>query len=229
MLRKIGKIILLIFYLRDHQNYVYFHDVLFKIIRREVGGKVKETILNIRKEEERLNKLIQFQINQHLRTVESNKTKVANPLNKFNPLTSHLYFKISFLYLKTFIENYKERNVAYLRENIENANLENMANESYEVEKINQGPAENSLNNKDDSAFNKQEIELVKITDQGEFEEGDRDYVMQVSDNIDQAHSLQLFSQNVSEQGANAENNSITNSNSHRNSEDKLIIKENQF
>lgn len=92
--------------LKDHQNFVYFHDVLFKLIRREIGGKVTEKISNIRKEEDRLNKLIQFQINNYLRQNEQGMTKVTNPLNKFNPLTSHLYFKISFFYLKTFISNF---------------------------------------------------------------------------------------------------------------------------
>ena len=36
------------------------------------------------------------------------KTKDKNPLQTFNPLTSHLYFKMSYLYLKTFINFYKE-------------------------------------------------------------------------------------------------------------------------
>jgi hypothetical protein len=68
---------------------------------------VTERIDNISKEEDRLVKLIKFQINAHLRSIEQNKAKVTNPLNKFNPLTSHLYFKISFLYMKTFMsKNY---------------------------------------------------------------------------------------------------------------------------
>ena len=35
-------------------------------------------------------------------------TKEKNTMITFNPYTSHLYFKISYIYLKSFVQIYKE-------------------------------------------------------------------------------------------------------------------------
>jgi hypothetical protein len=85
---------------RDGQNFVYFHDVLFKMIKKEFGVQDANNGL-IKKEEERVAKVIKGKIDKFRKANE--KDTVKNPLNTFNPLTSHLYFKISFVYLKTFI------------------------------------------------------------------------------------------------------------------------------
>ncbi len=89
--------------LKDNQNFVYFHDVLFRLIKREIGGKLADKIPLITKEEERLVNLIKFQIYNHIKNSEKDKNMLTNPLNKFNPLTSHLYYKTSFVYMRTFL------------------------------------------------------------------------------------------------------------------------------
>lgn len=72
------------------------------MIRKEYG-KLDVKIKLIKKEEERINKMIQYKINNFIRINQNSKEKMSNPLNTFNPLTSHLYFKISFIYFKTFL------------------------------------------------------------------------------------------------------------------------------
>ena len=84
---------------------MYFNDVLFKMFKREFG-KLKRKHKVIKKEENRIEKTIQSTINQFWLEQESRGNKVTNSLNTFNPLTSHLYFKISFIFFKIFISNY---------------------------------------------------------------------------------------------------------------------------
>ena len=76
-----------------------------------MGSKVDRTLPEnaiIAKEEKKIGEIIKRKINKYIMQHEINKNKLKNPLNTFNPLTSHLYFKISYLYLKTFINYYKE-------------------------------------------------------------------------------------------------------------------------
>ena len=47
--------------------------------------------------------IIQKKIMKFMEEVENKNYNVKNALNKFNPLTSHLYFKISFYYFKQFL------------------------------------------------------------------------------------------------------------------------------
>ena len=55
-------------------------------------------------------KKVQDEINKMInKYIGLNNTKKKNNIIiTFNPLTSHLYFKISYLYIKTFINYYKE-------------------------------------------------------------------------------------------------------------------------
>jgi len=75
------------------------------MFKREFG-KLKRKHKVIKKEENRIEKTIQSTINQFWLEQESKGNKVTNALNTFNPLTSHLYFKISFIFFKIFISNY---------------------------------------------------------------------------------------------------------------------------
>lgn len=70
---------------------------------RKRFGKLDTKIKLIKKEEERINKTIRTNINNFINSVEKNKDKLSNPLNTFNPLTSHLYFKMSYTYFRTFL------------------------------------------------------------------------------------------------------------------------------
>lgn len=75
---------------------------------RKEFGKLKRKHRVIKKEENKIEKMIQNTINQFWLDQENKGNKVSNSLNTFNPLTSHLYFKISFIFFKIFISNYTQ-------------------------------------------------------------------------------------------------------------------------
>jgi hypothetical protein len=134
----------------DQENYVYFHDVLFKIINKQMGAKVDKTLSSnvvLVREEKKVEKAINEKINKYIKKKKINKGKAHNPLSNFNPLTSHLYFKISFLYMKTFIKYYKEN-----AENIKNNNFDfNLNEESENEEEEDDDDNDNEDNNEDNS------------------------------------------------------------------------------
>jgi hypothetical protein len=74
------------------------------MIKKEFGVQDTNNGL-IKKEEDRLTKIIKHKIDRF--RLSNEKDTVKNPLNTFNPLTQHLYFKTTFVYLKTFISIYK--------------------------------------------------------------------------------------------------------------------------
>jgi hypothetical protein len=95
----------------DQENYIYFHDVLLKIVAKQMGSKVDKTLPSnavLVREEKKVNDAVKKKIAKYIEKKKINKDKLQNPLSNFNPLTSHLYFKISFLYFKTFIRFYNE-------------------------------------------------------------------------------------------------------------------------
>ena len=105
----------------DQENFVYFHDVLFKIIVKQMGSKVDKTLPEnavLIKEEKKVSKAVITKINNYIIEHEIVKNRLANLLHTFNPLTSHLYFKISFLYFKTFIRIYRENAQYFQNENL---------------------------------------------------------------------------------------------------------------
>ena len=76
------------------------------MIKHEYGRNVEKTNKLILKEEEKLIKSIKYKIEHFIRTTQSSREKIYNnPLNTFNPLTSHLYYKNSFKYIKYFLSN----------------------------------------------------------------------------------------------------------------------------
>jgi hypothetical protein len=92
--------------LRDKNDYVYFHDVLFKMIKKEYGLKDQKIKL-IHKEEKKIQSIIQKKIVWTIKNIEKSRIEMTDSLNTLNPLTSHLYFKVSFLYLLKIIRNYR--------------------------------------------------------------------------------------------------------------------------
>ena len=95
----------------DQENYIYFHDVLLKIVAKQMGSKVDRTLSSnavLFREEKKVSDAVKKKIAKYIEKKKINKDKLQNPLSNFNPLTSHLYFKISFLYFKTFIRFYNE-------------------------------------------------------------------------------------------------------------------------
>ena len=109
----------------DDDDYVYYHDVIYKIINRQMGSLIDRNNRDnntIFKKEIKVQKEIKNMINSYIKRHSKNKsTKSKHMMITYNPLTSHLYFKISYIYLKTYINYYKE-NCELLRNMEEQSN-----------------------------------------------------------------------------------------------------------
>ena len=128
----------------DDDNYIYYHDVICKIIIEQLGSQVDRTnpqnALILKKEkklQEKIKKKIENYIGKKNKKEKGKKTITIT----YNPLTSHLYFKTSYLYIKTFINYYKE-NAEFLHQ-LEGQQEEQMYNSQIR-EDINEG---NSISN----------------------------------------------------------------------------------
>ena len=97
--------------LRSDQDKVYYHDVICKIIISQLGSQVdKEKPDNalILKTEKKVQEEIKRLIDNYIGKKEKIEKGKKNIIITYNPLTVHLYFKISYQYIKTFIDYYKE-------------------------------------------------------------------------------------------------------------------------
>ena len=95
----------------DDDDYVYYHDVIYKVINRQMGSLIDRNNPDnntIFKKEIKVQKEIKKMINQYIRRHSKHKLSKIKFTIPFNPLTSHLYFKISYIYLKAFINFYRE-------------------------------------------------------------------------------------------------------------------------
>ena len=95
----------------DEEDYIYYHDVICKIIIKQMGSQVDkfnpENALIIKTEkkvQEKIKRLIEGYIRRKHK-IEKGKKIITFA---YNPLTSYLYYKTSYLYIKTFIIYYKE-------------------------------------------------------------------------------------------------------------------------
>ena len=96
----------------DDEDYVYYHDVIYKIINKQMGSLIDRNNPDnntIFKKEIKVQKEIRHMITDYI----NKKSKKGNKKQKsllitYNPLTSHLYFKTSYLYLKTFLDYYRK-------------------------------------------------------------------------------------------------------------------------
>ena len=96
----------------DNEDYVYYHDVICKIIINTLGEQVdkgnKDNAL-ILKTEKKVQEEVKNLIDTYLgKKDKDKKSKGKKNIITYNPLTVHLYFKISYQYIKTFIDYYKE-------------------------------------------------------------------------------------------------------------------------
>merc|ERR1712100_848468 len=86
----------------DDKKFVYFPDVVFKIIKYNYGKEYSKTSKVIKKSEDTLQKSIQSKIDNFIKIHEPHR--MGNyTLITHNPLTTHLYFKVSYSFLKQFI------------------------------------------------------------------------------------------------------------------------------
>jgi hypothetical protein len=95
----------------DSEDNVYYHDVICKIIISQLGSQVdKENPENalILKTEKKVQEEVKEIIDGYIGKKDKKDTGKKNIIITYNPLTVHLYFKTSYVYIKTFIDCYKE-------------------------------------------------------------------------------------------------------------------------
>lgn len=86
--------------IKDNNGFIYYYDFLFKLIKKELG-QLDNKSEYINNEETSLNKRIKKKIQKYINN--RNGLMKDTIFNTFNPLCSHLYYKISFNYIKKFI------------------------------------------------------------------------------------------------------------------------------
>ena len=142
----------------DNDDCVYYHDVIFKLIKKQMGSQIdrnnKENYLIFKKEKE-LHKKIKKLINEYV-IKKSAKNKTNQKLITYNPLTTHLYYKFSFQYMKTFINFYKENseNQHYGESNYQSSEIFNSSNEMSENSEESENSNSNSSNSNSNSNGN---------------------------------------------------------------------------
>jgi hypothetical protein len=95
----------------DDEDNVYYLDIVYKILVRQMGGQIDRTNPDnalIFRTEKKVGEEIKRIINSYIGSHQKNHNGVKNSSITFNPYTSHLYFKISYIYIKTFLNFYKE-------------------------------------------------------------------------------------------------------------------------
>ena len=95
----------------DEEDNVYYLDIVYKILYRQMGSQIdrnnKDNALIFRTEK-KVNNEIKNIINKYIASHQKSMKKEKKTMITFNPYTSHLYFKISYIYLKSFLQIYKE-------------------------------------------------------------------------------------------------------------------------
>ena len=129
----------------DDEDYIYYHDVICKIIIAQLGSQVDrgnpENALII-KTEKKVQEKIKNMIDNYIGKKQKKDKEKKNVTITYNPLTSHLYFKTSYLYIQTFMKYYKE-NAEFLNQ-LEINQIEEEIDNSQNIEDI---PDGNSASN----------------------------------------------------------------------------------
>jgi hypothetical protein len=95
----------------DSEDNVYYHDVICKVIISQLGSQVdKKNPDNdlILRTEKKVQKEVKEIIDGYIGEKDKKEKGKKNIIITYNPLTVHLYFKTSYIYIKTFIDIYKE-------------------------------------------------------------------------------------------------------------------------
>jgi hypothetical protein len=132
----------------DSENNVYYLDVVFKVLTNTMGTQVdRENPDNalILRTEKKVQDEINEKINSYMKRDKKEKNK-KNIVITFNPLTTHLYFNMTYQYMKTFVNVYKE-------------NMKNLSHFNDEIEKDSNGDEDNKENNMDDDNEDNMESE----------------------------------------------------------------------
>ena len=96
----------------DDEDYAYYLDIVYKVLVRQMGSQIDRTNpdnMLIFKTEKKVGEEVKKIINDYIESHQkgSKDIKKTNQIT-FNPYTSHLYFKISYVYLRTFLNFYKD-------------------------------------------------------------------------------------------------------------------------
>ena len=107
---------------RDIDDNVYYLEVIYKVLINTMGTQVDrenpDNALILRTEKkvlDEVNETINYLMKRDKK--QRNKKNLAIP---YNPLTTHLYFKMSYQYIRTFINSYKENQHDFSQYNDEN-------------------------------------------------------------------------------------------------------------
>ena len=123
---------------------MYYLDVVFKVLTNTMGTQVDrenpDNALIIRTEK-KVQDEINEKINKYMKKDKKQKNK-KNIVITFNPLTTHLYFKMTYSYIKTFITLYKE-------------NMRNLSQFNEDFDKDNEGDDNNEDNIESERVLNK--------------------------------------------------------------------------
>jgi hypothetical protein len=78
---------------------------LFKVVKKEYGDLGKSRIKLIVKEEEKVQKILEQKVRKIMQADDKTRkvVKETNVRNLYNPLKDHIYFKVSYVYLKKFL------------------------------------------------------------------------------------------------------------------------------
>ena len=106
----------------DDEDNVYYLDVVYKVLLRQMGSQIDRNNPDnnlIFKTEKKVGEEVKNIINKYIGSHQKNAGDAKkNKVIIFNPYTSHLYFKISYVYLKTFLNFYKDN--SELLQNLDN-------------------------------------------------------------------------------------------------------------
>ena len=128
----------------DSENNVYYLDVVYKVLTNTMGTQVdRENPDNalILRTEKKVQEEINEKINSYMKRDKKEKNK-KNIVITYNPLTTHLYFKMTYSYMKTFIGLYKE-------------NMRNLSQFNEDFDKDNEGDDNNEDNIESERVLNK--------------------------------------------------------------------------
>ena len=122
----------------DSENNVYYLDVIYKVLVNTMGTQVdRENPDNalIKRTEKKVQDDINERINKYMKRDKKEKSK-KNIVITFNPLTTHLYFKMTYQYIKSFLGFYKE-------------NMKNLSQFNEEMDRDSNGDDNGDGNNED--------------------------------------------------------------------------------
>ena len=115
----------------DDEDNVYYLDIIYKVLVRQMGSQIDRNNPDnqlIFKTEKKVGDEVKRIINNYIGSHQKNQKGAKINCITFNPYTSHLYFKISYVYIRTFLNFYKEN--SDLLNHLDNNEEENHLNES---------------------------------------------------------------------------------------------------